>query len=364
MQARATTRPLDLLAATLLALLLHVPILLAVGLAATRAPEPAAPIPTSDAIAVVEEPDPIEDTEDAQVVSLDKPEVQTPPPDEAKFLDRYDQKVDQETIRKRDTGTPGSAASVPQAERTPTQLPPSQQPSNPSQGQDKPSALKPDEQIVGADLAPKDDKGDQPADQTPTQDPNPSRVAENPAASPNPGQDKEPGTKEPTDGKGSPSSTPRTSSPIWTTHARRRRRRAPSDYLDVPEGDKDLLNRKQTRYWAFFDRLKGAVRREWKPHGRRTASTTPAARSTASRTASRSSSVTLSGDGALHQLLRRETQRRGVPRRRGRPRLPRRLDPSPTPPRGSRTTNGHISLRFGFLVDVETQGSRIIRFRR
>jgi TonB family protein len=360
MQARATTKPLDLLAATLLALLLHVPILLAVGLAATRAPEPVAPIPTSDAIAIVEEPDPLEDPEDAQVVSLDKPELQTPPPDEAKFLDRYDQKVDQETIRKRDAGTPGSAAAVPQAERTPTRLAPAQQPSNPSQGQDKPSALKPDEQLVGADLAPKDDKGDQPADQTPTQDPNPSRVAENPATSPTPGQDKEPGTKEPTDGKGSPLESknlfPTLDNALGDGGGETR------DWLDVEEGDKDLLNRKQTRYWAFFDRLKGAVSREWKPndayrvHDPRRQVFGVEDRLTILH-------VTLSGDGAIQKLYVEKPcgaeflDDEAV-------RAFRAAGPFPNPPEGLKNDDGHISLRFGFLVDVETQGSRIIRFRR
>jgi TonB family protein len=358
-------RPFHLLLAALVALLLHA---LAVQFLFAIFPDPAPDDPKATTVTPVEliEEDP-DQPQEQQVVSLDKPDQDSPPPDEARHLDRYNQQVEQETQRARDGRQEGAPAI--QARPSDNPQPPSPRPSPTTPTPGAPPTQDKDAQPQ-QDAQPLPEREDAP-DKAPT---GPEKTTDSPsqntlerAADNNPtlGDPALPGKTSPPGPPGEQPEVPKLDAKDILPNMERMLGEGgsgPKDYLDVPEGDKDLLNRKQTRYWAFFDRMKESVRRKWSPmdvyrlHDPRRQIYGVEDRLTVL-------SVTLNGDGSLHQILIEKPS--GVPFLDDEAmRAFRAASPFPNPPEGLKDKNGLISLRFGFFLDIQSSGARIIRFRR
>lgn len=271
--------------------------------------------------------------EERQIVSLDKPEEPTEAPEEARFEDRYDQKVDKETVRKRDGRPPGRTSSPPTAGGKPATSPEN------------------DEEAKPEDTSPAED-----TNQTPD---GPSAPVDAPLEGP-----REPGNAAPDredDGPGRLDLDPNRILPNWDNTVGQGGS-GPKDYLDVEEGDKDLLNRKETRYWAFFDRVKTSVRRQWQPNTVYRAND-PRGQIYGVQDRLTILHVTLKGDGSLHDMyvekpsgltfLDNEAMRAF-----------RVAQPFPNPPEGLKDDEGLISFRFGFMFEIQSSGGRIIRYNR
>lgn len=364
-------RPVQILIATLVAIILHG---FALWLLPFFLPEPDPPEEDATTVTPVNlvEETPEEPEEEQQVVSLDKPDQKTPPPDKAKLLDRYNQKVEQETVRKRPS-QPGVSQQSPGRP---------QPPPKPSQEQVKPGpqATSPD---AGASADPKptpDPQAKSDPSALPRQEDSPEKAPvdedskakdaqENPEArsdrvGPTLGDPTRPGKEAPGSkevGEGPPQLNPKQFLPNMDNMLPEGSDK-PKDYLEVPEGEKDLLNRKQTRYWAFFDRMKTSVRRKWNPLDVYRLND-PQRQIYGVEDRLTVLKVTLNGDGSLRNLFVEKPS--GVPFLDDEAmRAFRAASPFPNPPEGLKDKNGQIDLRFGFFLDIQSRGSRIIRFRR
>ena len=130
---------------------------------------------------------------------------------------------------------------------------------------------------------------------------------------------------------------------------------------DVPDGDRNMLNRKRTRYWAFFDRVVKQTREQWSPveeyrrrdpygnvHGVKDRLTTLR--------------VTLNGDGSVRQLyLARSSgldfyDDEAI-------RALKAAAPFPNPPEGLKDDDGQIHFSFRFYFDIQTGTLRWLRPR-
>ncbi len=131
---------------------------------------------------------------------------------------------------------------------------------------------------------------------------------------------------------------------------------------DVPDGDRTLLNRKQNRYWTFFDRMKRQLEREWKPqneYNRRD----PYRNVYGIKDRYAVINVTLKGDGSVQRLY--------VDHSSG-------LDfyddeavralmsagPYSNPPEGLKDEDGLIHIRYGFYLQVSSGSTRFFRINR
>jgi TonB family protein len=192
-------------------------------------------------------------------VKLDRPLIEQNP-DQARFMDRYAAKVEREMIKR---GTEGKPVTTPDAKP----LPPIPGPINPAARDAQPP------------------QRNNPAEDRPQSDPEPSKRPPRPPDKelptvpheseiilPKPSSDttgdkaqaSAEGLDRPVDGPVDPKAMFPANNPGPIAD------KLGSDGMFDPtkqlqEGDRNLLNRRETRYWAFFDRVKRQIEREWSP---------------------------------------------------------------------------------------------------
>lgn len=324
---RRDTSPGAVWVATLLSALLHLPVLLVLG-----AMQPDEEVLTSTnfdaesafSIQVVEDEEEAQQTEDEeeeqlQHVSFEAPEREERP-EVAKFADQYDSKAEEEMARK---ALPGPVEPVPP--------PPQPQPVEPSETQEsdgetgeesEPEQAEPREDDVADGVNVKEEQAEAPKSKSGAEKLFPSlhddRAAE-------------------MLGQG-----------------------GSVDYLrDVPEGDKTLLNRKRTRYWAFFDRVKRQVSKQWSPvteYRKRD----PYGNVYGVKDRYSTVDVTLNGDGTVRRLF--------LSRASGLEffddeavRAIKSAAPYHNPPEGLKDEDGLVHFTFGFYFEISSGQFRFMR---
>ncbi len=136
-----------------------------------------------------------------------------------------------------------------------------------------------------------------------------------------------------------------------------------NDYLrNVDEGSKTLLNRKRTRYWAFFDRVKNQIEKEWKPN-EEYRERDPFGDIYGVKDRYSVISVTLNSDGSVRQLF--------IDKQSGAEFLDDEAlravkDASPffNPPEGLKDEDGNIYFKFGFYLEIGTGRMQLFKTRR
>lgn len=135
------------------------------------------------------------------------------------------------------------------------------------------------------------------------------------------------------------------------------------DYLeDVDEGDETLLNRKESKYWSFMQRLKRQVAREWSP-GEAFRRHDPDGDRYGVEDRFTKLRITLEEDGSMRSVYVGEPSGakfyddEAV-------RAVRDAAPFPNPPDGMKNRDGLVDFTFGFMLDVERGGGPAIRLRR
>jgi TonB family protein len=331
MPDRPEYSPLLLALVVLFSVLLHVFVLIALVALVPPTDEPLGKTYEVEAITVVE---PDDDSPVEQVVSLDKPDEESEPPKDAKVADRYNQKADQETVRKRDPGLPGG---MPVVVAPPKRVTPDTSEAKSAPDEDSKDAFKtiPDD----------DDDGLK------------ARAESVPSL---PDRDKGKTAPE-TDGSDRPNLDPAVVLPTMANSTIGTGGGASQDYLNIEEGEKDVLNRKETRYWAFFDRLKTAVGRQWNPNGVYR-SHDPRGQVYGVQDRLTIIKVTLNGDGSVNEMfvekpcgldfMDNEAVRAFTA-----------AQPYPNPPEALKDDRGLVSFRFGFMFEIQASGGRIIRYR-
>ena len=273
-----------------------------------------------DVVSEVEEdekrPDPDQPEEKLQYVSLDAPEKEEKP-DEARFADKYDSKVEEEIAKKAAPGSPQRAAPLPV----------------------------PVERLAEAD-AEGDTESDSANEEAPPQELDEDGVSAREEAT-------------------SPSPTLRPPSELFPSldnaeAAEMLGDGGSIDYLrDVAEGDKTLLNRKRTRYWAFFDRVKRQVSKQWSPvseHRKRD----PYGNVYGVKDRYSTVDVTLNGDGTVRRLyLSRASgldffDDEAV-------RALKSAGPFHNPPEGLKDEDGLVHFTFGFYFEISSGSFRFMR---
>lgn len=130
---------------------------------------------------------------------------------------------------------------------------------------------------------------------------------------------------------------------------------------DIDEGERTLLNRKHTRYWTFFDRMKRQLQREWNP-GREYNKRDPYRNIYGVKDRYTVVNLTLNADGTVQKLHLAQSSG---------------LDfyddeairallaaaPFPNPPEGLKDEDGLIHIRYGFYLQISTGSSRFFRVR-
>lgn len=317
--------------ATLVALvvsaLLHLPLAILIG---TLSPDDEALDTTNfDAesafsIDVVAEPDeerpkkkPDTPEEALQYVSLDPPEKEETPP-EARFADKYESRTEEEMAKKALPGAPQRAVPVP-------------------------APVEPDT----ADEA----EGDAEIEPAPQEIP-PRDVAEDgvsaraEARAPAPGRPLSPSALFP--------------ALLDAEAAEMLGEGGSNDYLrDVAEGEKTLLNRKRTRYWAFFDRVKRQVSKQWSP-GAEYRKRDPYGNVYGVKDRYSTVDVTLNADGTVRRLY--------LSRGSGLDffddeaiRALKSAAPFHNPPEGLKDEDGLVHFTFGFYFEISTGTFRFMR---
>lgn len=278
-------------------------------------------------IDVVEEKDPEEPEEPQeklQFVSLDAPEKEEEPK-EAKYADQFASSADEEMVRK---ALPGAAArpapAVPRPPQAPSEASDSETPPDePTEDEAKELSEQADEVVEEDGVVLRDQNAR----------PKAKDVLSPQALFP---ELSSPEASEMVGEGGSP------------------------DYLrDVAEGDKTLLNRKRSRYWAFFDRVKRQVSKEWSPvpeYRRRD----PYGNVYGVKDRYSAVHVTLNPDGTVRRLyLSKDSgldfyDEEAI-------RAIRQAAPFHNPPEGLKDEDGLVTFTFGFFFEIGTGEFRFIR---
>lgn len=134
------------------------------------------------------------------------------------------------------------------------------------------------------------------------------------------------------------------------------------DYLrDVSEGDRTLLNRKTTRYWAFFNRVKSQIGKNWSPAAEYR-KRDPYGNVYGVKDRYSVVSITLNADGTVRQLyLQRDSgldfmDDEAV-------RAIRAAAPFHNPPEGLKDEDGLVHFRFGFFFEISSGSFQFVPFR-
>lgn len=381
MPRSAESRPVILVTTSVVAMLLHIPIVMGISKLAADTAEPPDEMAQITSVEVIEE-EPEEPAEAlGQIVSLDKPDQETPPPEKAKYADRYNQKVEKETVRKREPSKPGAKAPPRRATKSrPNPRPRSKPVTTPVARKDtrppqpKPAAApKPSPEAPAPSSISIPDKPDQELKvrknkeftNAPETSKGVSRAAPaNPGLTPLPpgGKQAPPSQTEGTGQDDTPTINPAKILPNMQDMLGQAGNEGSNDYLDVEEGEKDLLNRKKTRYWAYFDRMKTAVGRKWDPISKYQIHD-PRRQIYGVKSRTTILSVVLNGDGSLKKIHVENPSGVGFLDDEA-VRAFRAASSFPNPPEGLKDKDGLISLRFGFHLDIQTRGFRIQRLRR
>lgn len=342
----------------MLSILLHVPVL--VGLPHLLETEEALESTEFDArrefeLTFVSEdkkkPERVEDEITGQFVSQKRPE-KSERPDEAKFLDQYDSKVEEETARRApgdeklrtNAGkeTPGAPAQPTPPTHRPERMqeitPPRPERETASKSETaEESSQEPSEELAEPSVSEKSvdleeaesaDEGLVHKEESQRSKPNPKNLF--------PSMENVPAGAL---GGGS------------------------IDYLrDVKDGDKTLLNRKQSRYWSFMHRMKMAVMERWNP-AETYRQRDPYGKVYGVKDRYSNLLVVLNGDGSLRKVrvekssgldFYDEEAVRAISD----------AAPFPNPPEGLKDRDGIIHIRFGFLLNIHTGEMRGLRIFR
>ncbi len=269
------------------------------------------------------------DTEGLQIVSAPRPEKEEEP-DKPRFADRYASKVKKQSVKKGEKGSPvianrkskQSKTTLPKAsvgEKEKENLAQRQKRVENAKGVEE--GKKPQEEKEGVDL------------------------------------DKEMGEKGGQKKLSTKSLFPQLSD---ATHLNPFGKSGSNDYLrDVDEGSKTLLNRKRTRYWAFFDRVKTQITKEWSPN-REYRQRDPFGDIYGVKDRYSVINVTLNSDGSVRRLY--------IDRKSGTDfldeealRAVKQASPYHNPPEGLKDEDGHIFFTFGFYFEIGTGKMRLFR---
>lgn len=296
-----------------------------------------------------EQKEKLRDEREGQFISLDAPEVEETP-DEARFLDQFASKAEQETLRKQNalpkTKPASPAPPTPATPKKPTPRPAEERPASPTP--ERPATPEPQKSAATQD--------DQPADREPEETAkSPIKRADEGISRAEPSEDfaKESPARPHSPGDLFPSSQ---NAPAMAGDGS-------FDYLsDVEEGEKTLLNRKRSRYWSFMNRLKEGVAQEWSPmeeYRRRD----PHGKVYGVKDRYTVLRVTLNGDGSLRTIHVAKSSGlkfyddEAV-------RSMRAAAPFQNPPEGLKDSDGLIQFSFGLLLDVSRGTVRGFRIRR
>lgn len=134
------------------------------------------------------------------------------------------------------------------------------------------------------------------------------------------------------------------------------------DYLrDVSEGDRTLLNRKTTRYWAFFNRVKSQIGENWRP-GTEYRKRDPHGKVYGVKDRYSVVSITLNPDGSVRQLyLQRDSGLEFMDDEAVR--AIRAAAPFHNPPEGLKDEDGLVHFRFGFFFEISSGSFQFVPFR-
>jgi TonB family protein len=318
--------------ALLLALVAHLAVLAALGRAAREPdlmPAAAAPAP----ISVITLPPPADperrEEQSRQFVSLPEPE-RDEAPEDARFLDRYDRRVERETVSVRDVliveATPARQPSASASTASPAGI---VRPATASGGRARRGDAAPTSAQSGAPALPVEGAGA------------PLAPGGRAAGAPDGAEG-----DAPVDGGGGVDlSVFNATAPSAAPLLRR------NDHLELEEGDRTMLNALRSTYWSFFNRMQERVSAEWSP-GPLMRRFDPDGTRYGQTDRYTVLSITLESDGSLrHALVSRGS---GVDA----------LDaeavrafeaaaPFPNVPESLKDERGRVTFRFGFFLDYE-----------
>lgn len=265
--------------------------------------------------------DPVKE-ENLQVVSAPKPEKEETP-DEAKFVDRYQSKVKKQSVKK---GKEGSPVIANRSENAPKTTAPFQK-----KGKEKKANIVEKKKFI--DASSKSVEGTRPQKKQ-------DGVILNKRADTEKGNSK----------LSSKSLFPQLSNtqslnPLGVSGSK--------DYLrDVEEGEKTLLNRKRTRYWAFFNRVKTQIQRQWNPV-KEYRQRDPYGDVYGVRDRYSMINVILNSDGTIRRLyVERDSGIEFLDEEAMR--AIRKGAPYHAPPEGLKDEDGNIHFKFGFFFEIGT----------
>ena len=284
-------------------------------------------IPVSDAIAP-DEPDP--ELAEHQFVELPPPEDEETPPDDVRFADRFDRRVERETVAD-DLGRPqptanGSAArrgvSGADGDRTVAAAVPARPMGERTDAQDGEGDESPTQQDPGSVLPTHIESGAEPS----------VGAGEEAALSP--------------EGDG----LDLTAFNVEGREAITRRQGSRLDHLQLEESDRTLVNSARSMYWSFFTRMKRQVQGEWDPVGVYRQED-PSGRLYRQQDRYTVLAVTLAADGGLAEAAVERScgldflDEEAV-------RAFRSASPFPNVPEGLKDDEGFVDVRFGFLLSL------------
>jgi TonB family protein len=290
-------------------------------------------------------------------ISLDKPLIEQRP-DQAKYMDRWSAKVEREMYKR---GTEGK----PSVSQEPQKLPPAP----PTPKTKEQSSAQPPQKTLSQKQTQQAEKSPEVEQKKTTKTPPkelPTVPHESEIILPKEART-ERGDKQPkpsTDGADGPNELPDPRSLFPANAPGPMADKLGSDGILDPskqleEGDRTLLNRKETRYWAFFDRVKRQIEREWTPHveyRRRD----PYGNVYGVKDRYATVEVVLNPDGSIRKLRMAKTSGldfyddEAV-------RALNAAAPFANPPEGLMDENGLVRFTFGFYFEISSGRSRFFR---
>lgn len=130
---------------------------------------------------------------------------------------------------------------------------------------------------------------------------------------------------------------------------------------DIPDADRTLLNRKRTRYWTFFDRVKRQISREWKNNVVKVyKKNDPYGNVYGIKARYAVVQVTLKSDGSTYKLHIHQSSGlefyddeaiRAINA----------AAPFPNPPEGLKDEDGQIHFKFGFVLTLDSGATSVFR---
>jgi TonB family protein len=277
---------------------------------------------------------------DGQVVSMPPPDEEETP-EEAKFLDRYDSKTEEEQVKKLAPGYVPPSEAARKAQKKQDKTAPSEQESA------KQAENSDDDWLAREDgsQGKKQEAGMEGAKRDPVIREERSVARE--------------GAKE---GQGEKIDPTALFPKAHQVEVNKPGEGGSFDYLrDVADGDRTLLNRKTTRYWAFFNRVKSQVAEQWKA-GEEYRKRDPYGNVYGVKDRYSIVQITLNPDGTVRQLyLERDSGLDFIDDEAVR--AIRAAAPFHNPPEGLKNEEGLVHFRFGFYLEIGSGNYRFMPFR-